>query len=119
MSMISFIAERGNPGSDGTVVDLVGLGLPDRPLVLTTNFDAMQVVASCVASKVPEGLLVEADVPDRLLDYYPAIGFSVEQSEPNEHGGRTVTACTLRSVSLGASPNVDPAIKTLREQIAH
>jgi hypothetical protein len=119
MTKISFIAERGNPGADGMAVDLAGLGLPERPLVLTTNFDVRQAVASCVTSKVPEGLLVEAEVPDHLLDCYPAIGFSVVQSEPNEHGGRTVTAAKLLAVSLSATPNSDPTIKTVREQLAH
>jgi hypothetical protein len=119
MTKISFIAERGNPGADGMAVDLAGIRLSDRPVKLLSNFNATQIVGFCKVSIVPDGLLVETEVPEQLLDAYPAIGYHVLESKSDELGGCAITACTLQAVSLSANPNVDPAIKTIREQLAH
>jgi hypothetical protein len=116
MPHVSFLAECGNPGTDGTTIDLAGLGLPDRPFTLFTDFDVSKAVAKCVVSKVPAGLLVEADVPEALMDCYPAIGFQVLEATDNEHGGRTITKCQLKAVSLSAKPNADSLIARLSEQ---
>jgi hypothetical protein len=119
MSKISFIAERGNPGADGLAIDLVGIRLPERPVKLLANFNTSELVGFCKVSIVPNGLLVETEVPEQLLDAYPAIGYHVLESKPDELGGHAITACTLQAVSLSATPNVDPAIKTIREQLTH
>jgi hypothetical protein len=116
MSKIAFIAERGNPGADGTALDLAGLGLPERALPLCINFDSFKAVAMCSVSKTASGLLVEADVPSDFLDFYPAIGFAVLKSQQNENGAHTITSAKLLAVSLSATPNSDPAIKSVREQ---
>jgi hypothetical protein len=119
MKKVCFLAECGNPGADGITLDLAHLGLPKHFAKLLTNFNASELIGLCKVSKAPDGLLVEAEVPEQLLDCYPAIGFKVLESKPNEHGGRDITASTLLAVSLSATPNVDSSIKTLREQLAH
>lgn len=116
MKTVSFIAEMGNLGADGTTINLAGLGLPERTVKLLANFDVSKLISQCVVSKTPQGLLVEAAVPDELLEAYPAIGVKVNHSVPNERGGRTITSCTLGSVSLSFTPNADPNIMRLSEQ---
>jgi hypothetical protein len=110
-----FIIEMGLLDNRGDLLRLDGLTIKDRPTMALQDFNAMKPLGQC-AVLLEDGVL-KADC--KLLDNtdgYPAIGFSVEESEPNEHGGRTITKATLHYVGISNSPNADPNIKRISEQ---
>lgn len=116
MPNVKFIIETGKVDSHGDVINIDGLVIPDKPVKVFKDFDATRLVARANVIKEEGVLKAETDLPDDMFDYYPAIGFQIIKSEPNEHGGRNILEAKLYSVGLSASPNVDPLIKRISDQ---
>lgn len=61
-----------------------------------------------------------ADLPTIVIDYadlYPSIGFVIEKTYTTSTGQRIITKGKLVAIGLSATPNIDPSIKTIREQL--
>lgn len=115
MKKVKFIIEKGQLDSNGDMLKIDGLKIPDRTL-LTRDFDNCNPIGYCDIFK-EEGLLkAEADVPEEMLNAYPAIDFQVISQEINENNNRVINEAKLYSVSLCGHPNADPSIKRISEQ---
>lgn len=116
MPKVKFIIETGKVDSQGDVIDLKGMVIPDKKLLVLKDFDATNLLGRATVIKEDGVLKAESDLPESTLDLYPAIGFQIIKSEPNEHGGRNILEAKLYSVGLSTSPNVDPLIKRISDQ---
>lgn len=116
MKKVKFIVENGNVDSDGNVIKLDGLTIPDKKILLIKDFDASKAISKVDVYKEDGVLKAEGEIPEELLTGFPAVGIQIIKSEPNEHGGRNVLEAKLYSVSLCQQPNADPSIKRVSEQ---
>jgi hypothetical protein len=104
--------------SEGDVFKLDGLKIPDKPIVLTRNFDFSDPIGLCKLTHEGNRIKCEAEIDENTLNTYPAISFSVGASFTDENGIRHITDAKIVSASICAYPNADPSIKTIREQTA-
>lgn len=116
MKKVKFIVEAGQVDSNGDIIKLDGLQVKDKTL-LTKDFDISHPIGKCDVFKEDGVLKAEAELPEEMLNAYPAISFQILSSEPNKHGGRTIKEAKLMDVSLCQSPNADPNIKRIDEQL--
>ncbi len=117
---IKILVESGLPDVDGNVVSLENITIPDDVVVLL-DFKEDQPICRCVITKENESLFAELDCPEKYHALYPAICFSHSGSETieTESGFKTVWKNPIiRSLGLCGSPNLNPEIKTIRDQIA-
>lgn len=113
MTVRTFIAEQGYDDSNGFVLDLNGMQIPSA-FPITKNFDKDEPIVGIGFAKVVDGkLIVTAELPDSLLDGWPAIQIEIPNSETD---CKILKSCNLISVAVCSQPNVDPEIKTIREQ---
>jgi hypothetical protein len=118
MPKVKFILERGGIGSDSSAIVLDGLVIPEKEIPILQNFDITKPLGRCKPSKHADRVELEYDLSEELLDLYPAIG--CQQIEARLVDGiRYITHAKLLSVSLCTSPNADPSIKTIRQQLSH
>lgn len=110
------VANFNVPDSQGDVFLPGSVKNLDEKVWLTKNFDHSQKPLGKVTVK-EEGQSLVADVPAGLIDLYPAIGFQVISSNRNEEGIREITEMKIITVSLCDSPNADPTIKKISDQI--
>ena len=116
MKKVKFIVETGQADSNGDIIKIDGLQVKDKT-ILTKDFDISHPIGECDVFKEDGVLKAEAQLSDEMSNAYPAIIFQIISSEPNEHGGRTIKAAKLMGVSLCQSPNADPNIKKIDEQL--
>lgn len=116
MPAVKFIIETGKVDSHGDILNIDGLVIPDKTIRVFKDFDASNLLGTATVTKEDGVLKAESDLPESILDLYPAIGFQIIKSEPNEFGGINILEAKLYSVGLSASPNVDPLIKRISEQ---
>lgn len=117
---VTFIAERGNPGENNTSVNLRGLSLsPAFSKFFTVDFEpSLEKVTGTVdnISITKDAVTVTGDVAESFLDHYPAIGFT--WSQKTAAGAiNIIDKGILFEIALCSSPNADPSIKTIREQL--
>jgi hypothetical protein len=110
----TFTIATDNPDQQGDVLNLAGLVLP-RQVLLTKDFEHHYPLDVCEIHNNGNELKAIADVPDFLLDYTPAIGFELLESH-KEGDRRVIDKFKLWQVGLTNGPNVDPSIKSIREQ---
>ncbi len=112
---VRFIAEKGNRGYDDTEVQLSGIrNLPK--FILITAEDFQTPVGTGKAYISDDVLFIEADLREQEFQFYPTIGFE-SISEEALNGIMFIREAELHTVSLQPTPNNDPEIKTIREQI--
>jgi hypothetical protein len=113
--VVTFTIETANPDSNGDIVNLAGIEIPEK-VFLMREFNHSSPLGLVEVIKTEDRLLATADIPDELLDCYPAIGFQVIKSH-QDGKYRVFDEVKLRYVSLGKKPNPNPDIKTIREQL--
>lgn len=114
----TFTIETAQPDSHGDTVLLDGVQLHDNIRVLH-NFRRDQLIATVpVVFRDGDVLKCTAEIPDEYLDKYPAIGFQVQRWSWGSNG-RIYERIKLFAVGLCDEPNLNPSIKTIREQINH
>jgi hypothetical protein len=111
----TFTIVTNQPDQQGDVLNLAGLVLP-RKVILTKNFEHNYPLDICEIHNNGSELKAIAEIPDELLDYTPAIGFELLESH-KEGSTRVIDKFKLWQVGLSNGPNVDPSIKSIREQI--
>lgn len=104
----------GKPDSNGDVIMPGAIKIPDKVPVFR-EFKHEIPLAFAEVKIEGEEVKATAEIPDELMDAYPAIGFQSLESEV-VGGIRRHTSIKLYSVGLCAQPNVNPDIKTIREQ---
>jgi hypothetical protein len=111
---LTFTVETGTPDSNGDIVNLDGVNIPDK-VTIVENFDRTKPVSMAVVVREGNSLKATAEIPDRLLDKYPAIGFSVKKYHA-EGAAKVFDEIDLQCVGLCTKENPNPDIKTVRGQ---
>lgn len=114
----TFTVETGKADQEGNAVTFETL-VPKK-VALTNGFDFENPIGEADIF-LEEGVIkATTEIPDDFLDGYPAIGFKIKEGDtiPNDDGGVTYKNVEILSIGVVVGPNVDPAIKTFREQIA-
>jgi hypothetical protein len=111
-----FTIATGHVDSQGNLFAPGSLKIPDKPLILTRNFDFTHPIGTCMLTREGDNIKCEAEIDENTLDTYPAISFSVGASYTDEDGIRHITDAKIVSASICMYPNTDPTIKTIREQ---
>lgn len=111
---LTFTVETGHPDGNGDIVKLDGIKIPDK-VIMIRNFDTSDVVGIAEVKREGDELKATAEVPNNLLDHFPAIGFKIIKHR-QEGGSRVFEETELQSVGLSDKPNTNPDIKTIREQ---
>jgi len=115
MKTLTFTVETGKPDSHGDIINLDGVKIPDK-VPVTIEWDHQRFIGNSIVSKEGDELKATAEIPDKFLDAYPAIGFTAIKYETMEGGGKRFDEMKLYEVSLSSRPNANPDIKTIREQ---
>jgi len=109
------IVEKGIVGSDGTVVDISSW--PKKITVpILKEFQHGNVIGEAVCKKTLNGISADFEIDEKYLPLYPSIGGKIIKDRI-ESGIRYIDEFELTSVSLNTSPNQDPEIKNVEEQI--
>lgn len=111
---LTFIIETNQADGNGDVVKLEGVKIPQKVMVVE-EFDRTKPVGMAEVKRVGDTLKATANIPDRLLDKYPAIGFSVRKYH-TEDKGKVFDEIDLQWIGLCTKENTNPVIKTIREQ---
>lgn len=81
----TFTVETNLPDSNGDIINLDGMKIPDRVLMIE-NFDRTKPLGYAEVKKEGSELKAIAEIPEKYLDKFPAIGFVAvtirEQSKP-------------------------------------
>lgn len=112
---LTFTVETGQVDGNGDIINLDGVKIPDK-VIMIRNFDTSDVVGVAQVKREGYKLKAIAEVPDNLLDHFPAIGFKIIKQR-QEGDCRVFEEIELQSVGLSDKPNTNPDIKTIREQI--
>jgi hypothetical protein len=110
----TFTVETNKPDSNGDIVNLDGVHIPDK-VPVTVDWDHSKFIGMASVTIEGEELKATAEIPDKYLDAYPAIGFTAIKYNTNGKG-KTFEKVKLYEVSICARPNANPDIKTIREQ---
>ncbi len=112
MRKLSFVIEAGKVDSNGDIVMLNGIYIPNEKIPVLRDFDTSHksVLSYATVFKEDGVLMASAEFEDNVISGYPAIGFQIIKSEENQHGGRTVTEAKLLCVGICMQPNADPGI---------
>lgn len=110
----TFTVATGQIDSQGDIINLDGIKMPDK-IQLTENFDASKVIGEAELKREGDLIRAKANVPDHMLDAFPAIGFKLIKShmEGNVH---VIDELELYQVGICKNQNVDETIKSIREQ---
>jgi hypothetical protein len=109
-----FIVETAMPDSNGDIVLLDGVRIP-KEVAVTHNFSADEQIGVATVKKEGDKLVAIADIDDKHLDLYPAIGFSVVKYRTIDTG-KVYEEVDLQWIGLCEKQNLNPDIKTIREQ---
>ncbi len=112
---VRFTAEKGNKGQDNVTIVVSGIKELPKYMLITAEDFATPIGTGKVETKNNE-LVVEADLREEEFDLYPAIGFECLLEE-NLDGHIFVKESLLQSLSLQSTPNLDPELKTINQQI--
>lgn len=116
MKNVTFVVEQGKPDSTGDIILPSAIKDLPKPVLLTREFDHKNALGTVEVFLDGEAIKATGDVPEELMDAFPAVGIQIIQSEENEHGGLTIKEAKLHYVGLSRHPNKDRSIKTIREQ---
>lgn len=113
----TFIVETDQPDCDGSVIHLDGIKF-HNPIQCWDNFktNIAPVALNCNFQIADGKLYCTTDVPDDYLDRFPAIGFTVIK-QTKTLSGIVYESIVLYNIGLCDKPNLNPNIKTIRQQI--
>lgn len=111
----TFIIETAFPDSNGDIILFEGMKIPNQ-VTITDNFQK-DVPPIGVAEVVQDGsyLKATAEIPDQYLDRFPAIGVQIRKCKTIDTG-KVYEETILEWVGLCENANLNPDIKTIREQ---
>lgn len=112
----TFTVATGHLDSQGDIINLDGIKMPDK-IQLTENFDPLKIIGHAELKREGDAIRATAEIPDRLLDAYPAIGFRLIKSHM-DGAVHVIEEIELHQVGICKNQNVDETIKTIREQTA-
>jgi uncharacterized protein YifN (PemK superfamily) len=100
----SIVVENGKPDSSGDIILPSAFKNLPKKIWVTKDFDISHPIAKADVYFDEKENVVKADieVTDKRLQAAP--GYQIIKSEPNEHGGRTITEAKLYEVSLIPKP---------------
>jgi hypothetical protein len=113
MKKITFIAEAGRVGRDGTQIDLKGINtVGSGKYGARVSNDFGEFLGWAEVTITPEGIVAEAtiEVIEKPIVGWPAVVVAVISSETNAEGVRVITSSNLRGISISSNPNADPLI---------
>lgn len=116
MKNVTFIIETGKVDSNGDIISLDGLKIPNKKIPILADFNVSNCIGFADVVKEDGVLKANAELTDKYFDAFPAIGYQIISSEPNEHGGMNITEAKLQFVGISMLPNVGPSIKRISEQ---
>ena len=116
MKKVKFVIEDGSIDALGNKVSIDGMQVPNKKVLLTRDFDVTKPIGRCDVFKEDGLLKAEAEIPDELIDAYPAISFKILDFEAGDDGLMNITDARLSGVSLCWRPNTNPSIKKISEQ---
>lgn len=102
------------PDSNGDIILLDGVRIP-KEVAVTHNFRSHEQIGVATVTKEGDKLIAVAIIEDKHLDLYPAIGFSVVKYRTIDTG-KVYEEVDLQWIGLCEKPNLNPDIKTIREQ---
>lgn len=114
--------ESFNEGNDGNVISPDCQIEINNPVFVYRNFDKTDpksIIGEAVVTKESDGLYAELSIYDNKPDskwfkhLYPAIGGRINE----RNGSGQIIKMRLNEVSLNATPNNDPTIKQIKDQI--
>jgi hypothetical protein len=111
---LTFTVETGQVDGNGDIINLDGVTMPDKVMVVE-EFDCTRPIGTAEVKRQGDELKATMEVPDRLLDKYPAIGFSVGKLHI-EGKCKVFDETVLQWIGLCTKENTNPSIKTIREQ---
>lgn len=115
MEIKTFIVENGKVDSNGDMLMIDGLKMPDKKVPLLYNFDNSRLITKIDVFKEDGVVKAKGEIPDEYLNLYPALGFQVIEAKANEHG-KIITQAKLYCVGLSEMPNTDETIKRISDQ---
>lgn len=110
----TFTIATGKIDSQDDIINLDGIKMPEK-IQVTENFDHSKIIGEAELKREGGMIKATAEVPDRLLDAYPAIGFRLIESHM-ESGVHVIDELEIYQVSICGNPNCDESIKSIREQ---
>jgi hypothetical protein len=110
----TFTVATGQLDSQGDIIKIDGIKMPDKIQVIET-FDTSKIVGEAELKRESSTIKAIAEIPDHYLDSYPAIGFELIRYHM-DGDTRVIDEMKLHHIGISANPNVDPLIKTIREQ---
>lgn len=112
MKKVTVTIATDKPDARGDILKLDGVRFKN-PVQLTKDFK--EPVGEAEVSISGNEIKAAFEVPNGMEHAYPAIGFQVLKSH-EENGVRHLDEIKLHYVGLSFSPNVDPDIKTIKDQ---
>lgn len=110
----TFTVATGQLDSQGDIINLDGIKMP-ATIEVAEGFDKTKIIGHAELKREGDVIKATAEVPDRLLDCYPAIGFRLIKSHWDGEA-HVIDELELHHVGICSNQNVDERIKTIREQ---
>lgn len=110
----TFTIETGQIDGNGDIIILDGVHIPER-VPVTLEWDHSKLIGMASVKREGDQLTATAEIDDRYLNGYPAIGFTAIKYKSNRIG-KTFEEIKLYEVSICSQPNANPDIKTIHEQ---
>lgn len=112
-----FVVETDQPDENGTTINLAGVeNMDNLPILFNFSMDIKDVITYCKVWHHDGKLICEADLQDKWLDLNPAIGFQAIDYKV-QPVGRHYNKVKLFAVGLCTNQNLNPSIKTVRDQM--
>lgn len=110
---VKVVIEKGNYDSNGNVIMLDGLIIPNTGIPVTKEFRANEVLANANVFKENGVLMAEFEIEDKFLNGYPAVGVKLLKHHVDENGIKVIDKCELFSVGICPMQNADKSIPNL------
>ena len=112
---VKVVIEKGNYDSNGNVIMLDGLIIPNMDIPVTKKFEATEVLANANVFKENGVLMAEFEIEDKFLNAYPSVGVTLLEHHIDEKGINVIDKCELFAVGISATPNADLSIPKLSD----
>lgn len=112
---VKVVIEKGNYDSNGNVIMLDGLIIPNTDIPVTKEFQDNEVLANANVFKENGVLMAEFEIEDKYLNAYPAVGVKLLEHHIDENGIKVIDKCELFSVGISATQNADNSIPKLSD----
>jgi len=108
-----FTVATGNVDSEGDIIVLSGIKVPQKKILVFHNFDQSSPIGEIEGYEIKGNeFIVKATLAEDVKGLYPAIGYTVNKSR-QEGDVRVIEDLTLHSIGLCGNPNADETIKPI------